>query len=106
MTLEQLQKIVSLFPDDAIGHYSLGFKYIELQETQLAIDHLEKAHALDSNHIATYLSLGNLYAEIGSFEKAKQMYQQGLQIIPLLKKGQGQDLQPELEAALEEISEF
>jgi tetratricopeptide (TPR) repeat protein len=106
MTLEQLKKIVTLFPDDAIGHYSLGFKYIEMEKRQLAKEHLEKAHALDPNHIATYLSLGNLYADMGLFELAKDMYLQGLKVIPNLKQGQGQDLQPDLEAALEEISSF
>lgn len=106
MTLDQLKKIVELYPNDVIGHYSLGFKYIELNQLELAKHHLETANKLDTKHIATYLALGNVYSDMGSFELAKETYEKGLATIPLVEAGQGQDLQPDLETALEELESF
>lgn len=106
MTLEQLKQIVELYPDDPLGHYSLGFKYFEQNDLTSAKNHLEKANRLNPMHIATYLSLGNTFASLGDFEQAEKAYKTGLEKIPLVGAGEGQDLKPDFEDALEELNSF
>ncbi len=43
---------------------------------------------------------------MGFFEDAKNTYGKGLATIPFVEAGQGQDLQPDLETALEELESF
>jgi tetratricopeptide (TPR) repeat protein len=106
MTLEQLKQIVELYPEDMLGHYSLGFKYQELNEPELAKKHLLEANKLNPKHIATYLALGNVLADLADTDGAEKVYRQGLAMIPQVGAGEGQDLKPDFEEAIEELRFF
>lgn len=107
MNIEQLRQIVKQFPDDPLGHFSLGNKLYELGESFAdAKTHLLTAHELDSKHIATYLILGHVYAAEGEIDVARGWYERGLRMIPNVGPGEGQDLQADFEDALDELDAF
>lgn len=108
MKLEQLLQILEQFPEDSMTLYSIGHKYYELGESNYedALLFLLRAVKANDKHIASYLDLGNLYQDMGNFEMAKRMYEKGLEMIPKVGPGEGQDLKPVLEDALEDLASF
>lgn len=105
MTLEQLQKMVTQFPDDALMRFTLGQKYYDQNELKEAQTQLIKANELDKTHLLTYLLLANTYISEMENDKAKQLLEDGLAVMPTLPAGSGQDLEPEFKMALEEIED-
>lgn len=105
MNLDQLLKYCDQYPDDALLHFSVGNKFYEMGEAHYddAIFYLEKAVILDNKHIATLYILGSIYADLAKFDKARTIFMQALEIMPELGPNEGQDLEPAIREALENL---
>lgn len=108
MTIEQLLNILEQFPEDSMTLYTVGRKYYDMGEAHYdeALMFLLRAVKANDKHIMSYYDLGNIYQDMGNFPMAKTMYTKGLEMIPLVGPGEGQDLKADLENALEELSSF
>ena len=105
MDIEKTKQMVQQFPDDGLMQFTLGQKYYDHDDLTNAKHHLEKAHELEPNHLLTHLLLGNIYLSLADDNKAKTILERGLNLMPTLPAGQGQDLEPEFRAVLEELEE-
>ena len=64
-----LQSIVTKYPEDSLGHYSLGMFYSwALTKDDLAIQHLRKAIHLDPKNASLRWFLGEIYQMLGDKE--------------------------------------
>lgn len=108
MKLEQLLSILELFPEDSMTLYSIGRKYYDMGEEHYddALMFMMRAVKADAKHIASYYDIGSIYQDQGNFKMARIMFEKGLEMIPQVGPGEGQDLKPDFEDALEEIEPF
>ena len=62
------------------AHYYLGIGYLHKGDTDNAIDHLEKAHKLESQHALTCYYIGRTYFEINETEMALSAFKRSLEL--------------------------
>lgn len=105
MNIDTLKKMVTQFPDDALMQFSLGQKYFDIDDQKNAKIHLESAHKLDQTHLLAMLLLAQININEAETDKAKSLLLKGIETMPTLPSGSGQDLKPEFLASLNEIEE-
>ncbi len=75
----ELQKALKLNPGDKEIHHVLGIIYLEkLEDYARAIEHFEKAFAIDRNYSSAATNLGITYAKMGEYDKAIESYKKAL----------------------------
>lgn len=62
--LEQLQKLITIEPNDPISHYGLGLEFINLKRWDEAVGAFQKATEVDAKYSAAYYHKAR--AEIGA----------------------------------------
>lgn len=60
----------------------LGFKYLYKVDFKTAMYRFNQAYLLDSTNTDIYWGFGAVYMELGNYEKAKEQYEEGLNIEP------------------------
>ena len=84
--LEDAQKAIELFPNQAVLYYLYGVAAYQLKEYQKAIDYLEigKELVVNNNNLLSqfYGALGDAYYAIGEKDKAYKNYDKSLQYLP------------------------
>jgi len=71
----ELQKALELNPGDKEIHNALGVIYLtNLEDYAKAIEHFQKALAIDKNYSEAATNLGNAYANMKKFEQAMESY--------------------------------
>lgn len=75
---KQFLDLVARFPNNPMGHFSLGKCYLESRRLPEAITALEKATVLDATYAAAFVALAEAYTAMGDSEKAKATYQSAL----------------------------
>ncbi len=61
-------------------HYNIAFTYMRLKKPLLSIEHLKKCLEIDSRVISVYNELGIIYKNLGFFEDALSILQDGLKL--------------------------
>lgn len=74
----ELQKTISLNPDDKRAYYVLGLIYQEFGEYNEAEASLKKALKIDPEYSEAYNSLGVLYTRTGRWEEAIEAFQKAI----------------------------
>jgi folate-binding protein YgfZ len=74
------EKALALNSEDPLANFGIGNAYLELKEFAKGIPHLEKSVAMQPNHLDGYVALGNCLEATGEKERAKAMYQSGLDV--------------------------
>ena len=93
--LEILETGLTRFPDNARLHGNVAGLHIELQNPSRALDHLDRALALDPTLVTAYRAKGMVLADMHQDRAAASVFSQGLRFNPddtflLLQLGQVQ----------------
>jgi folate-binding protein YgfZ len=67
-------------PQDPLGNFGLGSAYLELKQYQEAIEPLERTIQAQPKHSVAYLSLGKAWEGLNQPEKAREVYQKGIEV--------------------------
>src|SRR5262249_51736764 len=78
----KFSQAVGLAPQVPQSHHNLALALAKVGRTQEAIEHMQKAVALDPDLSASLLTLGGLYQSNGQIEQAIQTYQEFLKRFP------------------------
>jgi tetratricopeptide (TPR) repeat protein len=76
------QRLLEIEPDNASAHNNLGTYYLRRRETSQAIDHLERAAAIDVNRLEPHRNLWVLYRDYLAFEEAERVLARMRQVAP------------------------
>ena len=79
------RQVLEIDPDDALAHCGLGEIAFEEGRISRAVDHLEKAIAGDPDNSVAMLALGNALEGLEESERAREVYESGIEIAA--KKG-------------------
>jgi tetratricopeptide (TPR) repeat protein len=67
------QRLVDTEPLNVAAHNNIGVYYLRRRETSQAIEHLEKAAAIDETRLEPHRNLWSLYRDYLAFEEAEQV---------------------------------
>ncbi len=79
---EDLEKLVSMFPNDERAHFNLGAFEFAQQDYPQAIEHLKKAPELAPNYSPAYNMLGYAYRQVDDYANAEQAFKKYIELIP------------------------
>lgn len=82
---------LKLAPNIAPIHHGLGLVYIQTQDYELAVIHLEEALRLEPDTVKTLFTLAKAYASVGESKRALEAYNKVIQLDPR-HEGAHQDL--------------
>lgn len=104
ITLEKLQKLVSLDPNDPLSRFALGKKLYETsQNLPEAADHLRFAHRAAPTHLATYNILSRVLIALGHRDEARTVLTEGIRRVSAVGEGMGRDLGPLMQQLLAQL---
>jgi tetratricopeptide (TPR) repeat protein len=78
--ITMFQEALAFSPDDAMGNFGLGTAFLELHRYSEAIEPFEKTLKTQPKYSVAYLSLGKALEGTKQFQKAKEIYQKGIEI--------------------------
>lgn len=76
--LEQLKDMLAQEPDDAFTRYALALELKKLRRVDEALDQFEQVIGRHTDYVPAYFILGQLLAEEGRTEDAKQRLREGV----------------------------
>ncbi|MDD5306403.1 MAG: tetratricopeptide repeat protein [Deltaproteobacteria bacterium] len=79
-------KAITLDPESADAHHSLGMIYIETKEYEQAARHLQKAVAFREDNALYHYQLGEVYEWMNQPEQAAKEYERAVALDPALYK--------------------
>ena len=74
------EEALKFSPDDPLGNFGLGSALVELKRYADAIAPLEKTIAAQPKHTVAYLSLGKAFQETGQLERAREIFEKGIEV--------------------------
>lgn len=77
---------LKLAPRISAIRHGLGLVYIQTEDYELAVLHLEEALRLEPNQIKSLYALARAYGETGETEKSKRAYERLIQLDPRFEK--------------------
>jgi predicted Zn-dependent protease len=77
-TTEALEKLLASGRDNALLRFGLGSAYLQQNEHDAAIPHLQRAVAFDPNYSAAWKLLGKAYVSCGRNAEALEAYRSGM----------------------------
>lgn len=94
------QEVLEFDPDDPLATFGMGAAYMQLNDYEKAIPHLEHATRVNKDYSAAYLNLGKCHEFLGHTEEARAVYRTGIEVAT--RKG---DLMPlrEMERRLKNL---
>jgi Tfp pilus assembly protein PilF len=98
--IETLKGFLKEDPKDSFSRYALALEYVKIGQNDDAVREFETVKTNDSNYVATYFQLGQLYQKIGRPHEAEKTFRTGITVAAKL----GDDhTRSELEGALEAL---
>ena len=76
---------LKITPDLAALHHGLGLVYMQTQDYELAVLHLQEALRLEPDRAKTLYVLSKAYAAVGDDAKAKEGYLRVIQLDPMME---------------------
>jgi len=73
-------QVLELDPDDALGNFGMGELCVETGRFEDARSHLDKALQADARYSAAYLALGRAWEGMRQPERARETYEQGVEV--------------------------
>ncbi len=80
--IEAYEKLLELYPDDPTGNHNLAINYSDIGEKYKAIEHYEINRKSDNLSLIGYGNLPNVYQQVGSYDKAREVLEEALQKYP------------------------
>jgi tetratricopeptide (TPR) repeat protein len=99
--LQQLLKMLEREPNDAFLLYGIAIEYKNLNESNTALEYLDRVLQVDPNHSYTYYQQGQVLEGMGETERARERYQAGIESANRAGDGKARG---ELEAALDMLA--
>lgn len=78
----EYQKALSVQPDNAVAHNSMGVAFKNLGNIDKAIEEYKRAVAIDKSYYKAYNNLGVAYYKKNFFQEAEKYFQKALEIEP------------------------
>ena len=78
-TIEQLEKLLKIDPDDPFVHYGLGQECAKIGEHARAIEYFDQAISLDDCYCYAYYFKAISLAELGRKDEAAAVIQTGIE---------------------------
>jgi len=108
--IRDLNRAVTLDPENEKAHHNLALVYMHNKNYQEAVKHLQKAIALDDSNAQYHYNLGEVFNWMGHFDQALASLEKAVQLDPKLYKayywmGRVHDAKDEMQKALEKYSE-
>jgi tetratricopeptide (TPR) repeat protein len=79
---DDLEKLVSAFPNDERAHFNLGAFEFGQQYYPQALDHLKKVTELAPDYSPVYNMLGYSYRQVDDYANAEQAFKKYIELIP------------------------
>jgi tetratricopeptide (TPR) repeat protein len=76
------QRLVDTEPLNVAAHNNIGVYYLRRRETSQAIEHLEKAAAIDESRLEPHRNLWSLYRDYLAFEEAEEVLARVREVAP------------------------
>jgi tetratricopeptide (TPR) repeat protein len=76
---KQFLDLVARFPQNPMGHFSLGKLYLEQKRFSESAQALEKATTVDPTYAAALVALGEAYAGLGNGARARECFSRALE---------------------------
>ena len=80
VAIERYQQYLTLKPEDAEAHYTLGLALKSLERTEGAIEHYKKSITIVADNAAVHRELGDAYTKLKRLEEAVKPYQIALDL--------------------------
>jgi len=77
---EMFRQVLKLDQDDSLGNFGMGGLCLETGRFDAAIEHLEKAIAVDREYSAAYLTLGRAWEGKNRPERAREIFTLGIEV--------------------------
>lgn len=97
--LQQLFNFLKEDPDDSFTLYAIALEY-EKTDEEKALEYYGRLLAEHEMYVPTYYHAAKLYAELEEFERAKEIYEKGIE---MSKKMQDSHALKELEKAYQQF---
>ena len=98
--LDQLQTLLAKSPSDPFLLYGIALEHKKLDQTDSALQYLERAIAADGQYCYAYYQKGQILAGLGQTDAARASYLAGISAAMVSRDSHAQG---ELQAALEEL---
>jgi len=107
INISALRELVAMDESDPVARFALGQRLFSESSSRDGVNeaalHLEAAHDLDPNHLATYQVLGQVYIQQNRIEEAREILEEGIRRASREQQGSGHDLVPIMEGLLESL---
>jgi tetratricopeptide (TPR) repeat protein len=80
--VEDLKKVISMFPNDERLHFTLGQVLQTNQNFEIALPELQEAIDINPQFSPAYNMLGYLYKSLGKFDEAENSFQKYISLVP------------------------
>lgn len=99
--IAMFKEVLEIDPVDPLATFGMGMAYIQLEDYEQAIPHLQRATEVQKDYSVAYLNLGKCHEFLGHLDAARDVYRAGIQAAS--RKG---DLMPlrEMERRLRGLS--
>jgi len=77
--IEMFTEVLEIDPDDPLATFGLGQSYMQLNEYDNAVPHLERATQVQKDYSAAYLNLGKCHEFLGQTDAAIEAYRIGIE---------------------------
>jgi Tfp pilus assembly protein PilF len=100
-TIKKLARNIKADPDDSFSKFALALEFLKQDNLQRARILFEDIHENDPEYTGVYYHLAKLYERLGALKKAKEIYQEGVEIAA--RQGERQT-EKELKEALAQLT--
>ena len=78
--IDQLKSMLKADPEDSFVQFAVAMEYKKMGDLDQAIDTFDALKSRDPDYVGLYFHLGKCHEECESFEKALEVYQEGINI--------------------------
>lgn len=80
MDLKALERMLERDSDNPMLHYTIGALFLREGAPEQAVDHLQKAVALNPAHSASWKLYGKVLTKLGQLQQATEAYKKGIAV--------------------------
>ena len=99
--LEMLDKMIEQGSKDPFVRYARALELRSLGELERALAALDEVRALHPEYVPTFLMAGQIAAQLGQVERARELYAQGIEVA---RAARDEHARSELQAALDGLA--
>ncbi len=98
---ERLETMLGQEPNDAFLHFGLAMELVKEQRLEEAVQHFDRAAAIDPNYVAAHYHKGHALMTAGRVDEARRVLSEGMRIAEAAGEGHAAS---EMQALLEQLA--